>query len=226
MATSPQIEGIVALPLAEPEPEPVVIEAVPEPAPVVEAVAATRRPRPAWLVPSAIGAIGLIIAGALGFVLYTTIQQRDGLHTQLVATKTTLASTQTQLSAAQVDAAQKKVTAEYVALYVADEGRVLTDYESVVACSGYSECRTSAQQFETDMQSFQSDRKSATVPPGLESQDSSLGDALSAAIAGDQELITGMDNNDQGKLTDGGNKVDAAMLNLAKAEAAMGTALK
>jgi len=109
---------------------------------------------------------------------------------------------------------------------MADEGKVLSDYESVVGCSGYSECRTSAQQFETDMQSFQSDRKSATVPTRLESQDSDLGDALSAAIAGDQELITGMDNNDEGKWTDGGKKVDAAMLNLAKAEAAMGTALK
>jgi len=224
MATSPQIEGIVALPLAEPEP--IATEAPPEPPPAVEAMAPTRRPRPAWLVPSSVAAIGLVVAGALGFVLYTTIQQREGLHAQLLTTKTTLASTQTQLTAAQVDAAQKKVTADYVALYVADEGKVLSDYESVVGCSGYSECRTSAQQFETDMQSFQSDRKSATVPTRLESQDSDLGDALSAAIAGDQELITGMDNNDEGKWTDGGKKVDAAMLNLAKAEAAMGTALK
>jgi len=224
MATSPQIEGIVALPLAEPEP--VAIEASPELQPVVEAAAGPRRPRPGWILPASIGAIGLIVAGALGFVLYTTMQQRDGLHAQLVATRTTLASTQTKLTAAQADAAQKKVTADYVALYVADEGKVLSDYETVVACSGYSECRTSAQQFETDMQSFQSDRKSATVPAELQSQDSSVGDALSAAIAGDQELITGMDNNDEGKITDGGKKVDAAMLNLAKAEAAMGTALK
>jgi hypothetical protein len=224
MATSPQIEGIVALPLAEPEP--VAIEASPELQPVVEAAAGPRRPRPGWIVPASIGAIGLIVAGALGFVLYTTMQQRDGLHAQLVATRTTLASTQTQLTAEQADAAQKKVTADYVALYVADEGKVLSDYETVVACSGYSECRTSAQQFETDMQSFQSDRKSTTVPAELQSQDSSVGDALSAAIAGDQELITGMDNNDEGKMTDGGKKVDAAMLNLAKAEAAMGTALK
>ena len=224
MATSPQIEGIVALPLAEPEP--VAIEASPQLQPVVEAAAGPRRPRPGWILPASIGAIGLIVAGALGFVLYTTMQQRDGLHAQLVATRTTLASTQTKLTAAQADAAQKEVTADYVALYVADEGKVLSDYETVVACSGYSECRTSAQQFETDMQSFQSDRKSATVPAELQSQDSSVGDALSAAIAGDQELITGMDNNDEGKMTDGGKKVDAAMLNLAKAEAAMGTALK
>lgn len=224
MAISPETEGIVALPLAEPEL--VAIEASPEPPRVVEAGAKARRPRPAWIVPACIGAIGLIVVGALGFELYTTIQQRDGLHTQLVSTRTTLASTQTQLTGAQADAAQKKVRADYVALYVADEGKVLTDYQSVVGCSGYSECRTSAQQFETDMQSFQSDRKSATVPAELQSQDGSVGDALSAAIAGDQELITGMDNNDESKVRDGGNKVDAAMLNLAKAEAALGTALK
>jgi hypothetical protein len=224
MAISPEIEGIVALPLAEPEL--VTIDSLPEPAPVVEAAARSRGPRPAWLVPASIGAIGLIVAGALGFVLYTTIQQRDGLHAELVSTKTTLASTQTQLTAAQADAAQKKVTADYIALYVADDGKVLSDYESVVGCSGYSECRTSAQQFETDLQSFQSDRKSANVPSELQSQDSSLGDALSAAIAGDQELINGMDNNDEAKIRDGGNKVDAAMLNLAKAEAAMGTGLR
>lgn len=228
MSTSPELEGIVALPISEPEsvavtPPP---EHIPYPEPAAEPAAKARRPRPAWLVPGAVGVLGLVIAGALGFVLYTTTQQRDALHAQLVSTKVTLASTQSQLTAAQADSAQKKVTADYVALYVTDEGKVLTDYETVVNCAGYSDCRTSAQQFLTDMQSFQSDRMSANVPPSLQSEDSSLGDALSAAIAGDQELITGMDNDDVSKIKDGGNKVDAAMLNLAKAESAMGTALK
>lgn len=224
MSASPDIEEIVALPVPEPEPEPepVAVEAPAETTPVDKA----RRPRPAWAVPGAIGAIGLVVAGALGYVLYTTIQQRDTLHTQLVSTRTTLGSTQSQLSAAQADAAQKKVTADYVALYIADEGKVLTDYEATVNCTGYSDCRTSAQQLITDAQSFQADRKAANVPASLQSTDSSLGDALSAAIAGDQELITGMDNNDVSKIKDGGNKVDAAMFNLAKAESAMGTALK
>lgn len=224
MSASPELEDIVALPQSEPEP--VVVAPPEELAPVAETVAVTRRPRPAWVVPGAIGAIGLIVAGALGYVLYTTIQQRDTLHVQLASTRSTLASTQSELSAAQADAAQKKVTADYLAVYVTDEGKVLTDYETVINCSGYSDCRTSAQQFLTDMQSFQSDRKSANVPSALQSEDSSLGDALSAAIAGDQELITGMDNGDRSKIKDGGDKVDAAMLNLAKAESAMGTALK
>ena len=221
MAANPEVEGIVTLPVPDPAAgvTPPVGEAVQE-------AARARRPRPAWLIPASIAAIGVIVAGALGFLTYTTTQQRDALHAQLVSTKTTLASTQAQLAAAQADAAKKKVTSDYIALYVADEGKVLTDYETVVACGGYSECRTGAQQLLTDMQSFQSDRKAANVPSNLQDQDSSLGDALSAAIAGDQELISGMDNGDEAKIKDGGDKVDAAVLNLAKAEAAMGTALK
>jgi hypothetical protein len=53
-----------------------------------------------------------------------------------------------------------------------------------------------------------------------------LGDALSAAIAGAQEFITGIDNNDRAKVKAGGEKVDAAMLSMAKAESALGTAIR
>lgn len=238
MSSYPESDGIVTLPVPEHPVEAtdghmaeVAVAAEPAPeAPAVHAPptseGAARRARPAWIVPAAIAAIGVIVAGTLGFFLYSTIQQRDALHQQLVATKTTLATTQGQLTAAQTDAASKKVTADYVALYVADEGKVLTDYEATVNCSGYSQCRTSAQQFMTDMQAFQADRKTAKVPFAAESSDSSLGDALSAAIAADQELISGMDNNDVNKITDGGSKVDAAMLNLAKAESALGTEIK
>ena len=175
--------------------------------------------------PGAIAAVGLIVAGALGYLVYSTTQQRDALHIQLVATKTTLASTQATLTAAQTEAASRKVTADYVALYVGDQGKVQTDYQNVVNCSSYSECRTAAQQMLSDMQAFQSDRKSANVPSTMTSTDSSLGDSLSAAIASDQEFITGMDNDDAAKIKDGFTKLGAAMLNVAKAESSIGTEL-
>lgn len=219
MAANPEIEEIVALPLAEAAVEAPVeapAETVAVPAPPAPARA---RKRPAWIVPTAVAVIGLIASGTLGYFLYATVQQRDGLHTRLVAS-------QTQLTAAQQDAASKKVIATYVAMYVADDGKVQTDYETVVACQHYSDCRTAAQQMLTDLQSFQQDRKAADVPSSLLSTDSSTGDALSAAIAGTQEFIVGMDTDDESKLKDGGNKVDAAMLSLAKAQAALGTELK
>ena len=92
-------------------------------------------------------------------------------------------------------------------------------------CNSYSECRTAAQQMLSDMQAFQSDRKSANVPSAMTSTDSSLGDSLSAAIASDQEFITGMDNDDAAKIKDGFTKLGAAMLNVAKAESSIGTEL-
>lgn len=225
MSANPEVEGIVALP-ALPVPEQA--NGTPLPAPVeswaVEVVAAppapaTSRKRPAWIVPAAIAAVGIIASGTLGYFLYTTMQQRDGLHARLV-------STQAQLTAAQSDAASKKVTADYVAMYVADSGKVQTDYETMVLCNSYSTCRTAAQQYLSDVQVFQADRKAANVPSNLLSTDSSAGDALSAAIAGDQELIVGMDNDDLAKIKEGGAKVDAAMLNLAKASASLGSELK
>ena len=238
MAINQEVDGIVVLPVPEQvagagnghleelaAPQAPDAPAAADQTPIAPA-ARERRPRPAWVLPAAIATVGLIVSGSLGYVLYTTIQQRDSLHTQLVATKANLTSTQGQLSAAQSDAASRKVTADYVALYVADEGKILTDYQSTIACSGYSACRTSAQQFMTDMQAFQGDRKGANVPASLSASDSSLGDALSAAIAGDQELITGMDDGDISKIDEAGTKVDAAMLNMAKAESALGTGLR
>ena len=235
MAINPEVDAIVVLPVPDP---PVAagnghLEAIAAAhAPAIEAPAADtpiappRRPRPAWVVPAAIASVGIILSGTLGYFFYTTLQQRNSLHAQLVATTTTLTSTQGQLTAAQSDAASRKVTADYVAVYVTDEGKILTDYENTIACSGYSACRTVAQQFMTDMQAFQTDRMAANVPSSVSASDSSLGDALSAAIAGDQELITGMDNGDVSKIDEGGTKVDAAMLNMAKAETALGTGLK
>jgi len=113
-----------------------------------------------------------------------------------------------------------------VTLYITDDGKVQTDYANLSACDSYSSCRTSAQQLLEDMQQFQSDRKAANVPSSLSSTDSSLGDALSAGIAGDQELIAGMDNDDRNKIKDGYTKVSDAMLNVAKAQSALGAEIK
>jgi hypothetical protein len=228
MSVNPEVDGIVTLPVHEPQE----LESPPTapPAPpaevVVAATATPARSRPRWLVPTAIAVIGLLVSGTLGYFVYSTIQQRDKLQVQLTVTKATLASTQSDLADAKTQAASKKVIADYVAMYIADEGKVQTDYANIDACDGYSACRTSAQQLLTDMQQFQADRKAATVPSTLASTDSSLGDALSAGIAGDQELIDGMDNNDMAKVKDGYNKIVGAMLTIAKAQTALGTELK
>lgn len=190
------------------------------------ALAARTSGRPGWVAAAAIGAVGIIVAGSLGYFLWSTGGQRDVARHQLAATQATLTSTQDQLAAAQSDAAAKKLTADYVSLYIADAARVLTDDESMNVCSGYSKCRTAAQQSLNDMQAFQSDRTKATVPASLTNADAMLGDALTAEIAAVQEVISGMDNNNFNKIKDGWSKLDKAMLSMGKAEAAFGAALK
>ena len=221
MAANPEVEGIVELPTLPVAPVMPVAEAPFEPAQPIAAPAASAPPRrrPAWMAPVAVALIGVIASGTLGYFLYATLQQRDGLHARLV-------SAQATLTAAQQDAAAKKVTAAYVTMYVADEGKVQTAYQSIVVCDNYSSCRTAAQQLLMDLQAFQADRKAADVPSGLLSIDSSTGDAVSAAIAGDQEFIVGIDNNDQAKAKEGGQKVDQAILALDKAESSLGSLLK
>jgi hypothetical protein len=241
MSINPDVDGIVTLELAAPiEPTnghvaqaaPAVAEAAPaiaETAPAPAYVATERkakRARPKWLASAAVGAVGLIASGALGYLAYTAAQQRDGLHRQLVSTTATLVSTQSQLTSAEADAATRKVTADYLATYIADAGKVETDYQNVGACDSFSSCRTSSHEMLGDLQKFQSDRQAVGVPGTLSASDSSLGDALSAAIAADQEIISGMDSDNLNSFTDGLKKLDAAMLNVAKAEAALGNELK
>jgi hypothetical protein len=234
MSSNPEFNGSVAVEnrieeveAAPPEPAP----SFEPPAPAVhtspaEPVSATPGRRPAWLLPAAIAAVGLIASGALGYFVYSTTTQRDTARHQLAATQATLATTRADLSAAQADAATKKVAADYASLFVANDGAVQIDYQNTILCNSYSQCRTAAQQLLTDLQAFQSARSSAQVPAALASADGSLGDALSAAIAGTQVFITGMDEGDTAKIKDGGSKVDAALLNVAKAQAALGTALR
>ena len=239
MSANPQFDGIVALPAAPSPAEPTnghkVEIAPPEPqhAPAeasvaqVQQVVAPERPkriRPAWRATLAVGTVALLAASALGYDAYAAAAERDGVYKVLVTTATTLRSTQDQLTAAQADAQSKKVTANYVAMYIADAGRVHADYQILGSCNSFGSCRTSSQQLLDDLQKFQSDRSVATVP--LSAGDASLGDALSAAIAADRELISGMDSGNVNKFKDGFKKLDAAMLSVGKAEAALGAQLK
>ncbi len=218
-------EGIVTLPLPEApamlEPEP----ARPGPEPVVPK-AHVRRAKPPWLKTAVLGAAALIATGTLGYVANTAAQQRNQAYDAFVSTRATLVATDTALAQAKQDAATRKVTADYVSMYVADTGRIETDYQVVSACDSFSSCRTGSQQLLEDLQKFQSDRSAATVPGGLSASDASLGDALSAAIAADQEIVSGMDAGNINRFKDGFKKLDAAMLNVAKAEASLGTGLK
>jgi len=179
---------------------------------------ASPRRRPRWIVPTGIAIIGLIAAGTLGGFLYTTIGQRDTARHQLASTQATLTDTQKQLAA-------RQATDAYVKLYVVNSGKVTTDYGYVIVCDSYLTCRTSAQDMLTDMKAFQAARSSAVVPAALANADTLLGDSLSAAMAADQELITGMDTNDDTKIKEGFKKVYAAMLTFAKAESAIAAPL-
>lgn len=236
MSSNPEVDGIVAL-----RPDPIVVQVLPETASAFEPQAGVlppvgspaesvspraKRSRPLWLPSVAVGAVAILASGTLGYFLYGTANHRDALGRELVVTHATLASTNQDLSTARSDAAARRAVADYVSFYVFNHGKIQTDYETIVNCTSYSQCRTATQQFLTDMQSFQSDRASATVPRALANSDSMLGDALSAAIAGGQEFITGIDNNDHAKVKAGGEKVDAAMLSMAKAESALGTAIR
>jgi hypothetical protein len=193
------------------------------PAPVWERLVPVR-PQRHWPLPVAIGAAGLIAAGTLGGFLWSTIGQRDNARHQLVTSQQTLATTRVQLTAAKTDAATRKVTSDYVRLVTAEGGQSIADYGTLSVCNGYGPCRTAAQQTLTDLQAFQTHRAAATVPAELTNADGALRDGLSAAIAAVQELITGADNDDVGKVKDGAKKLDAAVLSIGKAEAAVGAA--
>ncbi|HKW71030.1 MAG TPA: hypothetical protein VJP81_10645 [Candidatus Dormibacteraeota bacterium] len=220
MSVNPELTEIVALPVPEPPAEPANGHAVE----AVEAVAsatpvAVKRERPRWIASVAVGVVGVIAAGSLGYLLYGTAQRQ-------YATQRQLTSMQSTLTAAQADAAKKKITADYVSVYVADSGKVELEYQNWVACSNFSTCRTSSQDLLNDLQAFQTARKSATVPSQLAGADADLGDALSAAIAATQQIISAMDSGDLSRFRDGEKKLDAAMLNVAKAQVSLGSYLK
>lgn len=212
--------------------EPVLVE------PMADARAAVvKKGRPGWLIPVAIAALGVMVAGVLGGLLYVNTGQRDVTRKQLAATSATLAATKitladtgSQLGAARSDAASKAATATYVAAYVAGSGRAETAIQNFfTTCKSnakFSVCRDGAQQSLVALQSFQSDRAALSVPSQLSASDAMLKDSLSAAIAAMQEIITGGDDSNLSQIDDGFTKLDAARLSLAKAGASLGAALK
>ncbi|HVS08135.1 MAG TPA: hypothetical protein VHK65_18465 [Candidatus Dormibacteraeota bacterium] len=180
--------------------------------------------RRGWVPPVAIGVAALIVSGTLTGFLWSTIGQRDTAQHQLAVTQATLTTTRDQLTAAHADAARQKMTSDYITFVAVNNGRALTNYQTMAACASFGPCRTAAQQTLTDLQAFQTQRAAANVPPALSNADGELRDGLSAAIAALQEFITGADNDDVNKVKDGAHKLDAAFLTIGKAEADLGTA--
>ncbi len=205
-----------------------------QPPPAAAALEAPARTRSrGWVSPVAVGVVGLIVAGTLGYFLYSTTGQRDAARREATSTQATLTSTQASLTSAQgtlasaqQDLAARNAIAAYASMYLADSGRVRIDYQKLVACSSFGGCRTAAQSGLTDMQAFQSDRAAASVPTGLANSDAMLRDSLSTAIAAEQEIISGFDTFSVNKVTAGMKKLNAAMLSMAKAEAVLGPELK
>ena len=151
MAANPEMEGIVALPG---------LEAPSSEEPAVPAVR-VRRAKPRWLSTALVGGVALIATGSLGYVSYSAAQQRNAAYDAFVGTRATLVATDNTLTLAQADAASKKVTANYAAVYVLDQGKVQLDYQNVQACNSYGACRTASQDLLNDLQKFQADRSRA-----------------------------------------------------------------
>jgi hypothetical protein len=217
-----EVDRYVAVPVEEPSAEPTnghrveLAVAQPEaPAPPLQAAPVEKRRRPRWIGSLSVGVVALIASGTLGYLTYSTTQERN-------AAQRDLAATQTALTAANADAATKLVKAKYVALYVKNEGKVQWDYQNWIKCDTFGACRTATQDLLNDLQAFQAAHKAAGVPADLAGVDSELSDALSAAIAADQQVINAMDNGDIKAFRAAYHRLDAAMLAIAKVETALG----
>ena len=232
MSTDTDFSPVVVANPAPPEPNVIELPAADAPPVPAEAPLAPadgprpQRSRPAWALPAAVAAIGLIASGTLGYLFYSTTSKLDATRHQLAVTQSDLRQTAAQLSAANTDAASKKAVADYVKMYTDNTGQVRSDYGQFTTCDNYASCRFAAQQTLTDLQAFQAARQSATVPSELSASDSALGDSLSAAIAAVQELISAMDTDNKTKFDDAYNKLDSSMLSMAKAEASLGSELQ
>jgi hypothetical protein len=230
---SPAREPLAAVPAAVPElPAYVPTVGAAEPAPFApEAGAAIVEPartrkRPAWVLPAAIAAVGLIASGTLGYFFYDTSNKLNATRHTLTTTQQNLEATTQQLTNTKQELSTAQERAAYVAVIVAGYGKVETDYGVIAQCDSYGSCLGDAQQMLSDAQAFQASRQSANAPSDFSSADSQLGDSLTALIAGLQQYISGMESYDLNKIKAGAKKVDNAMLSLGKAESALAAQLK
>jgi hypothetical protein len=229
MSTNPELNEIVTLPVAEPAPEPtnghraeLAVAQEPEAPPIPAVAAPAKRSRPSWRGSLAVGVVALIASGSLGYLLYSTTQERNATQVALAGTQAQLKDSQTKLELANSDAATKLITAKYVALYTKDQGRVQIDYETFMRCNSFGACRTASQNLVNDIGQFQSDRKAANVPTELVGADRDLGDALSSAYAAAAQIVSAMDSASVSRFTAGIKKLDAAMLALGKVQFGIG----
>ena len=195
--------------------QPVYAPPVAEAPAVLHAQPVARKPRPGWIAPAAVAAVGLIASGALGYLFYST-------NTKLEATRHELTTAQLTLDGANKDLATEHSQAAYVAMYDQDFGRLSTDFGLVTECDSASSCKAAAQTMLSDTQAFQSDRASTKVPAAFASVDSTLGDGLSAEITALQELIAAINSANMARIQAGFTDVNDASISVFKTEAQLG----
>lgn len=235
VVTQPAPDGLEARP---PEPQPLAPVAPAEPAtqfaaphysaaapPLYAEVSSPVRKKKStgWILPVVIALIGLIASGSLGFLLFSTTNEREAALRHGASTQAALDKLQTQFDAQQADAAGRKVVADYVYMVERNDSRVRTDYHAMGACNSFGGCRIAVQNLYNDLQAWQAARTSAHTSPALVSPDNMLGDAISAAIAGARQFMGGMDALNTSAVIAGAKKIDAALFSITKAESAIGS---
>jgi hypothetical protein len=176
---------------------------------------AVKKPRPMWILPAAIAAVGLIASGTLGYLVYSTGNKLDSTRHQLT-------TAQLALDGANKDLAAQHAQAAYVSMYDQDFGRLSTDFGLLTECDSSSACKLAAQTMLDDTQAFQEDRQAAKVPGALASVDGMLGDGLSAEVSALQQLIAAINGGDMNKIQAAFTDVNDATLVVFKTEAQLG----
>jgi hypothetical protein len=204
-------------------------------------VGRTKRRRSKVLLPAAIGAAGLIVAGVLAGFLVATIGQLDATRraeasanaqlastrAQLANTRTDLAGARSQLSAANQDISRRRAVEAYLSFFFTDEGLVQGSTATLeVDCRASSTgCAAGIRQIVGGVQKFQADRAAITVPPGLETANTQLQTALDQYIAGFDQLAAAVESGNQGQFGDAITKLHAADIAFAAAVSAIGASI-